>query len=66
MVTVGRPSVGVSVLSAPSRGPYLADDWGDDTLVACWRARHPAARDRRARGGSCPRFGGDTREETDP
>ena len=30
----------------------LANDWGDDTLAAHYRAHHPAARDRRARGGS--------------
>jgi uncharacterized protein DUF3500 len=30
----------------------LANDWGDDTLVAHYKASHPAARDRRARGGS--------------
>jgi len=30
----------------------LANDWGDDTLAAHYRASHPAGRDRRARGGS--------------
>lgn len=29
----------------------LANDWGDDTLAAHYRASHPAARDRRSRGG---------------
>jgi hypothetical protein len=28
----------------------LANDWGDDTLAAHYRARHPPARDRRSRG----------------
>ena len=36
----------------------LANDWGDDTLAAHYRASHPAARDRRSEGVADPRSSG--------
>jgi Protein of unknown function (DUF3500) len=43
----------------------LANDWGDDTLAAHYRASHPPARDRRARGAADPRYVRDMREVPD-